>query len=75
MVHSPPHYRTHGGVECIDAIAAALGTDGFRAFLRGQVIKYLWRGPHKEAEQQDYEKARYYLNRLIATFAEQKPEA
>jgi len=64
MVNHPPHY-TQGGIECIDAIRAALGDDGFRAYCRGAAIKYLWRGPLKGAETQDYEKARWYLDRLI----------
>lgn len=66
MVNLPPHYRT-GSVECIEAIEAALGPEGFKAYLRGQIIKYTWRGPHKGAEGQDYEKAEFYLKRLIAT--------
>lgn len=64
MVDRPPHYNA-GPVECIDAIAAALGPEGFAAFLRGQVLKYIWRGPHKGAEAQDYRKARFYLDRLV----------
>lgn len=63
-VNRPAHY-TQGQVECIDAIAAALGPEGFRGFLRGQVLKYVWRAPHKENAGQDYRKANFYLNRLI----------
>jgi hypothetical protein len=63
LINHPAHY-TQGNVECIDAMAAALGPDGFPDFLRGQVIKYLWRGPYKGGVT-DYEKARFYLNRLI----------
>jgi len=68
-VNHPAHY-TQGGVECVDAIAAALGPEGFRAFLRGQVLKYVWRGPHKGQEAQDYAKAAWYLERLRQTFRE-----
>ena len=64
MVHHPPHY-TAGGVECIDAIESALGAEGFRAYLRGQVMKYLWRATRKGAERQDYQKAMFYLTRLL----------
>ena len=64
LVNHPPHY-TQGGVECIQALKSALGPEGFRAYCRGSAIKYLWRGPHKGTEQQDYEKARWYLNQLI----------
>ena len=62
-VNHPAHY-TDGSIECIDAIREALG-DGFKAYLRGNVIKYLWRAEHKGNEVQDYEKAAWYLNRLI----------
>ena len=37
MVNSPPHYN-QGGIECIDAIEAALGKEGFRAYCRGNAI-------------------------------------
>lgn len=63
-VNHPPHYN-QGGIECIDAIEAALGPAGFVAFLRGQVIKYQWRCGHKDAAVQDAEKAAWYGQRLI----------
>jgi hypothetical protein len=71
MVNHPPHYAaaSSGQVECIDAIRAALGEEGYAAFCRGSVLKYLWRGPHKGSEYEDYQKAQWYLKRLIA-FAE-----
>ncbi|HZN67631.1 MAG TPA: DUF3310 domain-containing protein [Tepidisphaeraceae bacterium] len=69
-VNHPPHYTAGGGLECIDAIEAALGPGGFRAFLRGQVIKYIWRGPLKGSERQDYEKAEWYLSRLVKVVGE-----
>ena len=64
-VNKPSHY-TQGEIECIDAIEAALGPKGFKAFCRGNVIKYSRRTKHKHKDgQQDLEKARWYLNRLI----------
>lgn len=63
LVNHPPHY-TQGGIECIQAIEAALGPEGYKAFLRGQVIKYTWRGPHKGTEALDYGKADFYLREL-----------
>ena len=65
MVNHPPHY-TAGGVECIDAIRAALTchTDPYSAWLTGQVIKYIWRWPMKNGVE-DLEKAQFYLERLI----------
>lgn len=71
LVNSPPHYR-QGGVECIDAIAAALTAEEFAGFLKGQVIKYLWRARHKGATQQDHEKAAWYLGRLVKAGEKEK---
>ena len=66
-VNHPSHY-TAGGVECIDAITAALCKyeDPVDAWLAGQVIKYLWRAPLKGKYKEDIEKAQFYLNRLAA---------
>lgn len=71
-VNHPAHY-TSGGIECIDAIDAALSCypTGKLAFLAGQVIKYVWRAPLKGTFKQDLEKARFYLNRMIGVLDEQ----
>lgn len=61
-VSHPAHY-TQGGIECIDAIKAALGKY-FIGFLVGNVLKYLWRYPHKNGVE-DLKKARWYLDRAI----------
>lgn len=74
IINQPPHY-THGGVECIDAIAAALGHDGFVAFLRGQVIKYQWRLGHKDAPAQDAAKAEWYARKLREVLTAQEARA
>ena len=58
-------YYREGAIECIDAIKAALGSDGFIAFLRGQVIKYNWRLMSKGQAHEDTIKANWYLNRLM----------
>lgn len=65
-VEHPAHYNA-GKIECIDAIEAALAcqSDPMQAFLTGQVLKYLWRWPLKGGVE-DLEKARFYLERLIA---------
>lgn len=64
-VNHPAHY-TAGGIECIDAIAAALTCqkDPMQAWLTGQVLKYIWRWPLKNGKE-DLRKARFYLDRLI----------
>lgn len=59
VVALPPHYRA-GSIECIDAIHAALGDDGFIAYCRGNAIKYNWRAPHKGTLAQDLDKAAVY---------------
>ena len=64
-VNHPAHY-TAGGIECIDAIAAALTSqnDPMAAWLTGQCLKYLWRWPLKNGLE-DLKKTRFYLDRLI----------
>lgn len=66
-VNHPAHY-TSGGIECIDAIDAAISQykNPSDAWLVGQVIKYLWRAPLKGAYRQDIQKAKFYLDRLAA---------
>lgn len=64
IVNHPPHYTT-GKVECIEAIEAALTPEEFRGYVKGVVIKYMWREKHKGGDE-DLQKARWYLNRLIA---------
>lgn len=64
-VNQPDHY-TQGGVECIDAIAAAtVNKTGIEAVCVANVIKYLWRYELKNGEE-DVKKAQWYLNRLVA---------
>lgn len=63
MVNKPPHYQTDNGIECIDAIRAALGLDGFIAYCRGNAIKYGWRAGKKDEAAQDLRKAAWYLER------------
>lgn len=62
MVNHPPHYN-EGEVECIDAIESALGKEGFKAYLTGNIMKYLWRYRNKNG-QEDIAKARWYINKL-----------
>ena len=62
-VNRPPHY-TQGGIECIDAIRAALTPEEFRGYCKGNVLKYTWR---ERIKQQDIamEKAQWYINQLL----------
>lgn len=62
-VNHPQHYQSDNGIECIDAIRAALGLDGFVAHCRGTAIKYAFRAGKKQAHAEDLRKAAWYLNR------------
>lgn len=65
MVNSPPHYaKSDNGIECIDAIRAALGKEQFIGFLRGQVLKYQWRLGKKFNAVEDNAKSIYYAKKL-----------
>ena len=62
MVNNPPHYNK-AGIETIQAIKAMLG-EGFKYYLQGNIMKYIWRYEYKDGVQ-DLEKAQWYLNELI----------
>ncbi len=66
MVNHPPHYQSAAGLECIDAIQAAMTAEEFRGYLRGNCLKYLWRADRKGGTE-DLKKAAWYLNKLIET--------
>tara|TARA_B100002019_G_scaffold260696_1_gene246955 strand:- start:1055 stop:1243 length:189 start_codon:yes stop_codon:yes gene_type:complete len=53
-----------GSIECTEAIRSAVGDAGYEAFLRGNIIKYIWRYPHKNGLE-DLRKAQTYINMLI----------
>jgi len=61
---NPEHYKGNQ-VDCIEAIKGMLGGYGFCCYLRGNIIKYLWRCPAKGNQAQDLKKAEWFLNRLI----------
>lgn len=64
LINRPPHYNRFGGVECIEAIHAMLGDEGFIAYCQGNCIKYVWRWRHKGKEA-DLQKADWYLQRML----------
>lgn len=59
MVNHPPHYCT-GKIEVLDFIL-----DQKLSYLEGQIIKYVCRAKHKGKVKEDYQKAEFYLKRLI----------
>lgn len=60
LINHPPHY-TQGSIEVIDAIE-----DWQLGFHAGNVVKYVARHEHKGKPIEDLQKARWYLDRLIA---------
>lgn len=64
-VSSPEHYK-QGGIEAIDAIEASMSPAEFRGYLKGNVMKYLWRYDYKGKALQDLRKADWYLARLVS---------
>jgi hypothetical protein len=79
MVNSPGHYLTSKGIECIDAIEAALENKKYTPFTGlciGNAMKYLFRlelkAPDSVKKQtvkdktiEDLEKACWYINKAI----------
>ena len=65
MVNSPAHYNK-AGIETIDAIQAMTG-DGFKFYLQGNIMKYLWRYMYKNGVE-DLKKAEWYLKKLIKNY-------
>jgi len=61
MVNHPPHY-TQGGIECIEAIQAALTPEEFRGYCKGNALKYTWRERSK-GQDESLKKAIWYLER------------
>lgn len=58
---NPNHYKLScNGIECIDAIEAALGRDGCIDFCIGNAFKYLWRWREKNGVE-DLCKAEWYI--------------
>jgi hypothetical protein len=69
-VNNPPHYN-QSGIECIDAIRAALGEEGFKSYCQGNAMKYLWRHNYKGKPVEDLDKAIWYITRLRNEFLKQ----
>lgn len=60
-VNHPDHYQSASGLECIDAIRAALTPDEFRGYCKGAALKYIWREA-KKGQNESLAKAVWYLN-------------
>lgn len=62
-VNSPAHYAS-GKVECIEAIEAALTPEEYAGYIKGNLIKYIWRERMKGGVQ-SLQKAQWYLTRYL----------
>tara|TARA_E500000318_G_scaffold31476_1_gene31184 strand:- start:1772 stop:2002 length:231 start_codon:yes stop_codon:yes gene_type:complete len=70
-VNHPAHYTANEGIECIEAIEATLTSEEFHGYLRGQVIKYVWRCNYKGKRLEDLKKAEWYLKKYINLLKEE----
>ena len=64
MVESPAHYN-QGNIEAIDAMISAYGADEVMVFCKINAFKYLWRLGHKDAEEQEIGKIKWYLDKYL----------
>lgn len=62
---NPKHY-TWGGLEVIEVLRAKLTREEFLGYLRGNVLKYVFRAGFKDSSKlvEDLQKAKWYLDRL-----------
>jgi len=69
-VNHPSHYV--GKIECIDAIEDVTSElKGIQAVCTANVLKYIWRWNKKNGVE-DLKKARWYLDKLIASLEADK---
>jgi len=60
-----PSYYNKGGIECIDAVTAAISNlKGVEAHMTASALQYLWRWKEKNGAE-DLRKARWFLDKLI----------
>lgn len=62
-VNHPSHYA-QGGIECIDAMEAAYGTQAVIHFCMCNAFKYQWRFKNKNGKE-DLLKCQWYQNKLM----------
>ena len=67
---NPGHYKD-SEIECIDAIESSMSQEAFKGYLKGSVIKYIWRYEKKNGVE-DLWKAQWFLTNLIRLNEEQQ---
>ena len=69
---NPSHYK-QGDIECIDAIKASMTLAQFQGYLKGNIMKYLWRYEHKSNKGlEDLNKAQWYMDKLKITVCKER---
>ena len=63
-INHPAHYNK-GTMECLDVIKACLSNSEFRGFLKGNVMKYMYRKGDKGDALEDLNKACWYAKKLM----------
>ena len=71
-VNHPLHYGGDTPYECIKVLSNWLSKDEYRGFCRGNFIKYVCRLGKKDDSVQELKKARFYLDKLIESYEEDK---
>lgn len=61
-INNPPHYE--GEIECIECIKASMTQSQFMGYLKGNVMKYIWRY-EKKNYLEDLRKADVYIKWMI----------
>ena len=64
VIDHPDHYAS-GSLECIDWIRAMLTREEYRGYLKGNMLKYLWRYDAKGKPIEDVKKCKKYCEFLI----------
>lgn len=70
MVNHPPHY-IKGAFETLDVIEDVVQFyEGSDAWSVGNVLRYVSRAPHKGNFVQDLQKAKFYMDNLLAQYVD-----
>lgn len=62
---NPSHYK-NGKMDAITVMKNTLTKEEYKGFLKGLIIKYLYRADNKNGLE-DYKKAQWYMNELVKT--------
>ena len=68
-VNKPMHYQGNSNLECIDAIRACLSKEEYEGFLRGNMLKYIWRFRQKGGAE-SLRKSNWYYKKLMESLGE-----